>query len=123
MQKASLLCDKSFKLFFEIIKEKRVYNLMNVLQRSIMHSSGTPGGGIQSTLEYSAKDGGADLAPVKIIRGVSQEQVHDLIGEGRNFNIPIGEQAAVYIGESCQQGIVVSKVRIAILRFLIENAE
>ena len=54
---------------------------MDVLNGGIMHTACTTSIGIECALDYSTEDGRADRTPVKVLTGVVQKQLNNLIGE------------------------------------------
>ena len=92
---------------------------MDVLDGRVMHAAGAAGGGIQRALKDGAEDGGADQAPVKIVAGALEYEVPDLVADAGDFDVA-GEHAAVDIREGKEFLVL---VRIAVFRFLVEDAE
>ena len=71
---------------------------MDILYRRVVHTSRASRLGVEGTLEHAAEDGGRNLAPVEVERGVLQERVAQLVGELRNVYL-LGEETAIGIRE------------------------
>ena len=60
------------ELVAQIVQEKRVDDLVDVLDAGIMHAAAAARLGVKGALEHGAEDGGRNLAPVKIQRSILQ---------------------------------------------------
>ena len=49
------------KFRFQVIKEERIDDFVNILYTRVMHAAGASGFRVQSALKNIAEDGGADL--------------------------------------------------------------
>ena len=85
-----------------------------------MHSTGAPCLRIQSAFKHGSKDGWRDVAPIKILACMVQEQVPDFIGDGRDLNIFIGKQTAIHV-RKCRKIFI--HVRITFVFRLIKDPE
>ena len=72
---------------------------MDVFDAGVVHSAGAAGFRVQSAFKNRAEDGGADFAPIKGFAGLAEDQVNDFVAQAGDFNVFIGKQAAVDIGE------------------------
>ena len=81
------------ELLLVLVKEKRVDDLMDVLNARVVHPTMTACIWIQGTLEDCTEDGRADLAPVEVA-GVLQNQAARRLVHRRNWNF-LGEKAAI----------------------------
>ena len=88
-----------------------------------MHAAGAPGLRVQGALENGAEDGGADVGPVEVLAGLREEQVIDLLVEGGDLDVLVGEKAAVHIGEGGQQRIVVPEIGVPLVLRLVQDPE
>ena len=64
---------------------------MDVFDRRIVHAALAASFRVQRRLEYRAKDGRADTAPIEVFAGAGQKQVIDFLIERRDFNVFIGK--------------------------------
>ena len=92
---------------------------MDIFDAGVMHAAAAPGLRVQSALEHCAENGGADLRPVQVLTHIFQNQVHDLVRQTGDFNIPF-EEAAVHVGE-VQQLLILIGIAICFRR--VENAK
>ena len=77
------------QLFVQSVQEKRVNDLMYVLNARIVHAAGTSGLGVQSALEHSTENSWRDAAPVEIQRTVFHQELKNFVGQTRNLNVLI----------------------------------
>ena len=75
---------------------------MDVLNGGIVHAATASGLWIQGGFKYGTKDGRADLRPVEILAGLTQQQVNDFLRKPGDNDIFICEQTTVNIGKSRQ---------------------
>ena len=115
----SLLGQDFVKFIAQIIQEKRVYHLVDILYRGVVHASAAPGHGIQRAFENGPEDGGRNLAPVEVEARVLQQRLLQLLRENRNLNLLL-EQAAVGVRKRLQ---VVFQVFAAFLQRRVEHTE
>ena len=111
------------ELRFQIVQEQRVDDLVNVFDGGVVHSALAPGLRVQGGFKYRAENGGADFRPVKVLGGVTDQQIEDFLRNDGNFDVFIAEQAAVYIGKRGQGGVVLRQIRVALRHGLIQDAE
>ena len=107
-------------LSLQIVEEERVYDLMDIFNAGIVHTTGAAGLRIQSAFKDCAENRGADGRPVKILTGTGQQQVNDLIAQAWDLDVLIGKQAAVDVGERCQ---IIVKIAVAPVGLLVEYTE
>ena len=79
---------------FQIVQEQRVDDLVDILQRGIVHTSRPSCRRIQRGLEYSAEDSRRDQAPVEIVAGSLQDESSYLFRDSRDLNVPGKHSAA-----------------------------
>ena len=108
------------KLVAQIIKEQRVNNLMNIFYGGIVHTTAAASFGVQGAFENSAKDGGANQAPIKISASAGQKQLTYFVSKLGNFNVFFCKKATVHIREGYQ---ILIQIWIALFPFGIQYLE
>ena len=77
----NLLFENGFKLPAQVVHEKRVDDLVDILYRGVVHAARPPGLGIQRALKDSTEDGGRDFAPVEVKCGILQKRLAQFVSE------------------------------------------
>ena len=76
---------------------------MDIFDTGVVHSSGAAGFGVECAFKDCTEDSRGDVAPVKIITGLGEENVFDFVIQTRNFDcitfIFRAEEASVDIWE------------------------
>ena len=96
---------------------------MDVLNAGIVHTTATPGFWVQGAFKYSTENGGADRRPVEILAGLGEQNIFQFFGKGRDLDILVGKQTAVYIGECRQSRVIVRQILVPLLWLLIQHPE
>ena len=102
------------------IEKKRVDDLVDILDAGVVHASIPAGQGVDGALEQSSENGRRDIAPIKIIAGMLQQQFCNLCIESGDFDVSLGKQSAIDVRESSQ---VVLQVWVALFIRGIKHAE
>ena len=95
------------QLGFQSIQKQRVNDLVDVLNAGIVHAAAASSFRVQGAFKHSAENGGADRRPVEILAGLGEQNIFQFFGKGRDLDILVGKQTAVYIGECRQSGVIV----------------
>ena len=90
-----------FELRFQPVEEQRVDETVDVPDGRVVHAALAPFVMAERLLHEGAEDDGADAAPVEALADV-QQGVTQLPGQ-RGHVDPVGEQAAVHVGERLQR--------------------
>ena len=73
----------------------------------LVHTTAAPGFWVQGAFKYSTENGGADRRPVEILAGLGEQNIFQFFGKGRDLDILVGKQTAVYIGECRQSRVII----------------
>ena len=104
----------------ELVQEKRVDDLVDVLDAGVVHAAGAARFRVERAFEDRAENGRGDAAPVEVVAGLCEEQIFHLVVQERDFDVFIGEKAAVDIGK---RGEVGREIGVAVLRLRVQNFE
>ena len=115
-----LLFQDGVELAAQVVQEKRVDDLVDILYRGVVHTAASTGLRIQRALEDGSEDGGRNLAPVEVERGILEQQLADGVRHAGYLNLLVGKQPAIGIGE-CQQ--VLPQIRVTLLHGRIHHFE
>ena len=108
------------KFRFQLVKEKRVDDFVDVFDRGVMHAARAARFGVEGAFKHRAENRRTDFRPVEVFARLDEEEFANFVGEARDLDFLVGEKSAVDVRE---RGEVFGQVFVALFRRGIENAE